>query len=57
MSGEEWAARFQDLVRAAAADGYELWLDDEQPDASIEIRLYKADDPDDDGALILEWNA
>ncbi|MBC2904006.1 hypothetical protein [Streptomyces cupreus] len=56
-SSAQWAARIQKVIRAAEADGYEVLIGDEQADTRIEIRLCAAADPEDDGTLILEWNA
>ncbi|WP_167459130.1 MULTISPECIES: hypothetical protein [Streptomyces] len=53
MNAQEWAARIQGVIRAAAADGYEAWIDDEFEGQRIEVRIGKSDDD----ALILEWNA
>jgi hypothetical protein len=56
VSAQEWAARIQVAIRAAMADGYEPWIDDDFDGQRIEVLLCSPDD-DTDSALILEWNA
>lgn len=50
-----WAGRIQGVVRAAEADGQEVWVNDE--DAHIEIRIGTIDDAPDEGVVVLEWRA
>ncbi|MFF4347555.1 hypothetical protein [Streptomyces sp. NPDC001530] len=56
MNAQEWAARIQDVIRAAVADGYDVWIDDDFDGQRIEVTIAAADD-DTDNALIVEWNA
>lgn len=55
MTAEQWAARIQDVIRAAEADGYEVWIDDEFDGKRLEVRICSVNETDD--ALIVEWNA
>jgi hypothetical protein len=56
MTAQQWAARIQDVIQAAQADGYDAWIDDDFDGQRIEVRIGK-DGDDSDDALIVEWNA